>query len=377
MMKKPRLKVFCSLLIFYLFLCSSLYAQAKSISLQPIVSNLSYPVYAAAAHDGSNRLFIAEQTGKIKIFNDNILLANPFLDISGEVKICYECGLLSIAFHRKFSRNRRFFVSFVNQDGNLVVREYKADAIDGSQTDPGSGTDILIIEHSDSEFHYGGQLQFGPDGYLYISTGDGGLQGDPNNHSQDLNSLLGKILRINVDDGNPYTIPKDNPFNKRANVRKEIYAYGLRNPWRFTFDQKTGDFFAGDVGSSYFEEINLVTAGANYGWPKVEGKECMRARNRCDQSDLAAPIAFYSHEKGVAVIGGYYYRGEKIKALNKRYIFADFASGRIWALKELGSRWSKREILQGTFYISSFAEGEDRELYALDLRGILFKIQGE
>lgn len=366
----------CFLLIFLssFFAFISTQAQTNKIQLTPFVTGLEYPVYVTTSHDNSDRMFVVEQGGKIKIIKGGQVQAESFLDISAEVKFGYEAGLLCIVFYPQFASNGRLFVSFVHTTGDLFIREYRVSTTNPDLVDTTTARDILKVPHQDSDYHYGGQLQFGRDKFLYISTGDGGPQGDPNGNGQNLKVLLGKILRINVNEGSPYSIPHRNPLVKKKGARKEIYAYGFRNPWRFSFDSKTGELFAGDVGYTLYEEIDLVTAGGNYGWRTFEGNRCFGAKRNCDKSGLTMPIATYPHSKGLAVIGGYVYRGEQIPWLKGRYLFADYSSGRIWSLKRLRGKWLKEELFQGDYYFTSFGVDSQKELYLADFRGTIFNI---
>ncbi len=375
------IKVLCVVILLALQLllpdCWLSQAQSQiSISVDPFVTGLTQPVYVTHAGDRSDRLFIVEQPGTIRIVRNGALLPNPFLDIRNRVTAGGERGLLSVAFHPQYRDNGRFFVNYTASRPNLktIIAEYHV------STDPDiSQTSESVILTVDQPFdnHNGGQLQFGPDGYLYIGMGDGGSGGDPQGNGQNLNSLLGKILRIDINSGQPYAIPAQNPHFNRPG-RDEIYAVGLRNPWRFSFDRLTGRLFAGDVGQNTREEIDLIVRGENYGWNRYEASLCFSPPSGCDTSaaSFQFPIAEYGRTEGASVTGGYVYRGKVFPELDGTYIFGDFISGRIWALQEtqFGS-WSRTELLGTGFSISSFGEDESGELYVVNYAGSVGRIR--
>jgi len=350
---------------------------AQDVALQPIASGLDQPV--ALTHAGDTRLFIAEQTGTIRICDALGLRATPFLDIRSIVLSGGERGLLSVAFHPQYRDNGLFFVYYTNRNGDNNVARYKVSS-DPDRADPASGTILLTIPHPNFANHNGGQLQFGPDGYLYIGTGDGGSGGDPNNNAQNLGQLLGKILRIDVDHGSPYAIPPSNPFVARAGARGEIWAYGLRNPWRFTFDRANGDMWIGDVGQDAFEEVDLQPAtsigGENYGWRKMEGLHCFNPSTNCVDPTFIMPILEYSHANGACSIsGGYRYRGTQIPSLSGAYLYGDYCTGTIWSASQNGAVWIPKTLFTTTIRVSSFGEDISGELYVMDVaKGIVYKI---
>lgn len=345
---------------------------APHLRLEPVVSGLTSPVYVTHAGDSSSRLFIVERTGTVRILAPE-LLPEPFLDIRDEVTVLGEEGLLSMAFHPDYQRNGRFFVFYsAKGEPRSVVAEYSV-STDPDRADPKGRVLLEIPQLEGSHVHKGGQLQFGPDGYLYIAIGDGGeVSGD---RAQDLSSLNGKLLRINVDKGELYAVPEDNPFVDVEGVRAEVWAYGFRNPWRFSVDSCTGRVFVGDVGEGEREEINLVEPGDNYGWPLMEGERC--ARGEADEwceGGFTLPIHHYAHlaldpDGGNSVIGGYIYRGRRFPSLAGRYLFADFSSGRIWTLTETEvenhTHWESEEVFEDDIRFVSFGEGEDGALYVL------------
>ncbi|HUF18545.1 MAG TPA: PQQ-dependent sugar dehydrogenase, partial [Thermoanaerobaculia bacterium] len=294
-----------------LVVCFQGAGKAQTIDVVQVAAGLANPVGITNAADGSGRLFINEQRGRILIFSGNEILATPFLDIRSIVGCCGERGLLSVAFHPQYVSTGFFFVNYTDLSGNTVVARYTRSSSDPNQADPASAMLIIRIEQPFGN-HNGGQIQFGPDGYLYVGMGDGGAAGDPGNRSQNLSTLLGKILRIDVDSESPYAIPSDNPFRETASARPEIWSYGLRNPWRFSFDRATGDMFIGDVGQNALEEINFEPAGqggANYGWRRMEGTRCFDPANNCNDGTLVLPILEYGRSDGCSVTGGYRYRG--------------------------------------------------------------------
>ena len=340
-----------------------------TISLELLTSNLDQPVFLTHDGDGSGRLFIVEQSGRIRILKGGKLLVVPFLDIQTKVTSEGELGLLGLAFHPDFSDNRRFFLNYTREfDSQIqtVITEYRASQSNPDVAEPQE----KVILGFDQPFtnHNGGMLAFGPDGLLYIGTGDGGSGGDPFGNAQDTNTLLGKILRIEVDEGDPYGIPSDNPFVGEVGTRGEIWAYGLRNPWRFSFDRSGGRLFAGDVGQNDWEEIDLIPRGGNLGWNVTEGNHCFPPGvSQCETSGQVLPIGEYDRSEGGSVTGGYVYRGLQQTTLWGSYLFGDFATGRIWALTErVGGVWEQKELLRTGFPISSFGEDEKGEIYVLD-----------
>lgn len=332
------------------------------------------PTYVGHAGDSSARIFIAERDGRIRIHDGSNLYSTPFLDITSQVGTNGEQGLHSFAFHPNFAVNDRVFVSYSDTNGDSVVSEYMVSGGDPNQLDPTSERIIMTVEQPAGN-HNGGQLQFGPDGYLYFSLGDGGASNDVFENGQNLGTLLGSILRIDVDGDLPYEVPADNPFVGVAGAQPEIWAYGLRNPWKFSFDSVTGRMFVADVGQGLWEEINIVEAGGNYGWNVMEGFHCFEPAVGCDMSGLELPVFEYSHDDGTAIIGGYVYRGSAMPDLVGAYIFVDFSSGKIWALQESSSGvWIRQTIFEGDFLATSIGEDEDGELYLADHLGNVFSI---
>lgn len=369
-------------------------AEWPAITLNRIDLDLSWPVGIANAGDGSNRLFVVERTGRIWILRDNVKAQEPFLDIRDRVRSQHwEQGLLGLAFPPGFADKGYFYVYYTDLGGDSVVARYRLVARDPDTADPASEMVILSVDQP-FENHNAGQLAFGPDGYLYVGLGDGGSGGDPLDNAQNPDTLLGKILRVDVEpDSAPmtgtvgmehrlflpgishgsyftYTIPEDNPFAGVPGHQDEIWALGLRNPWRFSFDAGTGDLFIGDVGQNLYEEVNYQpassTGGENYGWRIMEGTHCFEAAT-CDQSGLTLPVAEYSHEFGrCSVTGGEVYRGSGFPVLQGIYFFADFCTGEVWGLRQEGDSWQQTILHDSASRLSSFGSDELGNLYVAD-----------
>jgi glucose/arabinose dehydrogenase len=343
------------------------------LRLQSVASGLSSPVYVTHANDRSDRLFTVEQTGTIRILRDGRLLPAPFLDIRTRVVSGGEMGLLSVAFHPSYGSNGRFFVNYTTDRGGqlrTVIAEYKVSSTNLERADPAER--VLLEIDQPFRNHNGGLNLFGPDGMLYIGMGDGGSAGDPANNGQRLEVLLGKLLRIDVDGGTPYRVPPDNPFVSRSGARPEIWAYGLRNPWRFAFDRSGGRLILADVGQNQWEEVNVITKGGNYGWRIMEGGHCFNPPSGCSMSGLQAPIVEYDHSLGCSITGGYVYRGTRIRGLAGAYLFGDYCSGRLWALIESAGRRTMVQVLSTGVRISSFGEDPSGELYVVDHAGTVY-----
>jgi glucose/arabinose dehydrogenase len=354
-------------------------------SYQEVAAGLSQPVHLTHAGDGSGRLFIVEQSGRIRILLNRQLLPAPFIDISGRVLFSGEQGLLSVAFPPGYATKRHFYVYYTDQNGNNIVARFGLTA-DPNAADPNSEQIVLTLSHPTYSNHNGGQTAFGPDGYLYIGTGDGGGGGDPDGNAQNPATLLGKLLRIDVETGNPatYTIPPTNPFAGLSDgVRDEIWALGLRNPWRFSFDRLTGDLYIGDVGQNAWEEIDFQPAaspgGENYGWNILEGSACYNPPSGCSPPpNYAAPVAVYNHSLGCSVTGGFVYRGSPASPLYGIYMYGDYCSGRIWGLRRVGDTWQNQILgqLPAGFSLSTFGEDENGTLYFGSLSsGKIFQVK--
>jgi glucose/arabinose dehydrogenase len=337
-----------------------------------------------APNDGTGRLFVVQQGGTIRVIQNGSLLATPFLDITSKVESGVEKGLLGLSFHPNFSANHKFYVDYTRRLGSgqlqSVISEYTVSSADPNQANPASERQLLLLDQP-FDNHNGGQIAFGPDGFLYIAFGDGGSEGDPRGNGQNTNTLLGKILRIGVDPpfaaGKQYAIPPDNPFASGGGL-PEIWAYGLRNPWRFSFDRPSGRLFVGDVGQDSWEEVDIITKGGNFGWNIMEGDHCFRVAS-CNTAGLALPIAEYGHdaEGGTAIIGGFVYRGSAIPALVGTYIFGDLSSGRVWGLKQQATGdWQQTLLLTHALIVSSFGQDSAGELYLVDYgNGAILRIR--
>lgn len=356
-------------------LASPAFAQPAQLATRLVANNLDMPLFVAAP-SGDPRLFVVEQTGKIRILAGDRFLATPFLDLGGSVSGGNEQGLLGLAFHPDYAANGRFFVNYTDKSGDTQVVGYRVSA-NANVADPASASVLLGIDQPYSN-HNGGWLGFGPDGLLYIGMGDGGSGGDPQRRAQNPDELLGKILRIDVDGGAPYSIPPGNPF-ANGGGRPEIFALGVRNPWRIAFDGT--DIYIADVGQDAIEEIDVITtadAGANLGWSLMEGDTCFRARN-CDRTGLVLPIHQYTHDSGgCSITGGYVYRGKAISALAGQYVFADLCDGKVRSLAYAEGRagrltdWSGQlGVIEG---ITSFGLDSSGELYITTYEGNLLQL---
>ena len=377
---------------------------SESYSLQKTKTKIAKSLFIAQPNDQSNRLFIVSQKGTIHIIQNGRKVKNPFLDISHQVHSSKlpgsEEGLLGLAFHPNYQENGFIYVNYVNKNDSSIVARFQV-STNPNMANPSSELILLSLAQPFGN-HNGGHLAFGPnDGFLYIAFGDGGKFGDPFNHAQQLNNWFGKILRIDVDSGHPYTIPKDNPFINTKYALPEIWCYGLRNPWRFSFDQQTGDLLIGDVGQDLWEEINWVSysesRGINFGWKIMEGNHCYSPEENCEKENLALPIYEYPNNAnymkilmgfddnsatGCSVTGGYVYRGKAIPELRGRYIFGDYCTGRIWSFKKENNQMvdfrNEQFILKNNNssmpqFISSFGEDQQGELYIVDYMGAIYK----
>jgi glucose/arabinose dehydrogenase len=375
-----------------------------TISLIEVITGLSQPLHIAHAGDGSGRLYIVEKTGRIKIYDD-LVYQGIFLDLSAKVSTTSEQGLLSVVFSPNYASTGWFYVNYTNLAGDTVIARYQVSA-NPFQAEAASEEVLLSIDQPYAN-HNGGQMAFGPDGYLYIGMGDGGSGGDPENRAQNPADLLGKILRINVEpaplsippagsnqaffpvvyrsgENLPYLIPPDNPFINTPGYRPEIWALGLRNPWRFSFDRLTGDLYIADVGQNEWEEVNFQAdtsqGGENYGWRILEGNHCYIPSSGCiAPSSYVAPVLEYAHgannSNGCSITGGFVYRGSVNPTMQGIYYYGDFCKGKIWGAAYDGS-WSTSQLLIAPFLISAFGEDESGELYVADYNhGKVFLIQ--
>ena len=364
------------------------------LTLTPYVEGLTAPIFMT--YDADGRHYVAERTGRVRIMEDWEVRAKPVLDIQDRVTTAHECGLLSMALAPDFLTSGDLYVSYsydVQRLGDLVSPEIDGEPNDGCDSviarfqvdldklvaDPATEERILTLNQPYTN-HNGGQITFGPDGYLYIALGDGGGSGDPHGLAQNGNSLLGKMLRIDISEDGGYTIPEDNPFIDNDAIRDEIWALGLRNPWRYSFDRQTGDLFIGDVGQSTLEEINFQaassTGGENYGWNMLEGTLCYAADPPCVVEGTTPPILEYGRSIGSSVTGGYRYRGSETPALQGVYIYADYGSISLLAATEDDDGWENQIALRnsGVSYIAGLAEDANGELYLIALDGTIYRI---
>jgi glucose/arabinose dehydrogenase len=357
--------------------------EGLSLTLEPYATVKGGPLAIIAPRDGSGRLFVASQDGLAWVVRDGQTSAVPLLDVRANFTTGGERGLLGLAVHPRFPVDPRVFVDYTDANGDTVIASFRISSADPNRVDPASETVILQVKQPAAN-HNGGSIAFGPDGYLYISMGDGGGGGSGN--GQKLDTLLGKILRIDVDarSGQPYGIPPGNPFATTAGARPEIWLYGLRNPWRTSFDRETGDFWIGDVGASAWEEVDVVRAsgagqvgagGLNLGWDVMEGAHCSESSTTCPPPGMTLPITEYGHDQGCTVVGGYVYRGAAQPALHGVYLFDDACTGTVFAIDATTSAPVKPTIV-GTFDTSSVSFGEDQagELYVANLNGAISKV---
>lgn len=337
--------------------------------------NFEQPLDLQSPDDGTDRIFVVSKRGQVYVFpnESNVSSTTLFLDLGPNLSTASEQGLLGLAFHPDYRSNGFFYVCYTPNEDRSVISRFSVTTANGNLANPDSEEVLLEIPQPFTN-HNGGQIAFGPDGYLYIAMGDGGSGGDPLNHGQNTTSLLGSILRIDVDtraNGLNYAIPQDNLFVGNSGFRDEIYAYGFRNPWRMAFDTQTGKLWTGDVGQGAIEEIDIVTSGGNYGWKFFEGTECFSGD--CNTSGLIPPIYEYNHNNGDrSITGGYVYRGAMVPTLAGKYIYGDFASGRIWALAEDGS--ANELLVESGLAIASFGTDANEELFICAFDGSIYRL---
>ena len=333
------------------------------------------PLDLEQPNDNSGRLFVVEQGGRIRIIQNGAVLPQPFLDISSKVIEKVEMGLLGLTFHPAFPTNGKFYLNYVRNAGGQfqsVIAEYQVSPANPNVTDPNTERILLTVDQVNNfPNHKAGQLAFGADGFLYFGLGDGGGEGDPFHHGQNPQTLLGKMMRIDVNSmspGKPYAIPPDNPFAGGGGL-PEIFAIGFRNPWRFSFDRSSGRLFVADVGQDKFEEIDIVQKGGNYGWNTMEGNHCFNPPSGCNMAGLSLPIVEIPHPEGEAVIGGFVYHGAAVAGMQGQYVFGDL-NGQIWSLTENPpNTFTRTLILKPGFNISSFGQDSAGELYVVDIAG--------
>jgi glucose/arabinose dehydrogenase len=361
-----------------------------AVDVELVAGEFKNPVHLAAPPKTHNRLFVVEQAGAIRLIKNGKTVPKPFLDLRSQVRSGGERGLLSLVFHPDFVRNGRVFVYYTDLTGDVVVSEFRAGSAIPDHMDPATERRLLVIPHRKYANHNGGQLAFGPDGYLYIGVGDGGSGGDPDNHGQELRVLLGKLLRIDVDTpdrGRLYGIPPTNPFVNSKKALPEIWAYGLRNPWRFTFDRKTGDLYMGDVGQNSWEEINIQPASSpgseNYGWRLMEGMHCYDPPEDCPREGLTLPVLEYPTPPRGAVTGGFVYRGCKMPELHGTYFYSDYYKGFVRTFVHSNGQTTRPQDVTRQLkrshpaiqHLSSFGEDASGELYLVEhIQGAIYKI---
>jgi glucose/arabinose dehydrogenase len=350
-----------------------------SLRAVQVASGLTNPLFLIAPA-GDNRLFVVEQVGRVRIMRNGALLPEPFLDIRSRVSTGGEQGLLSIAFHPQYASNGYVYVSFTDVDDDTKIERFTVSATNPDALDPASAQLVLAVTQP-YENHNGGLVLFGPDGMFYVGLGDGGAGGDPHNNGQSTTTLLGKLLRLDVNTGTPYAIPSGNPFIGQTGARPEIWALGLRNPWRFSFDRVAGNLYVADVGQNQWEEIHVVPsnrAGVNYGWRVLEGTRCYDATT-CNAQGLELPVLEYSHDEGCSITGGVVYRGSLIPSIAGHYFYSDYCTGFLRSFRyENGQAVDRRSWSVGSLgMVLSFGEDLAGELYILSANGRVYRLEAE
>jgi glucose/arabinose dehydrogenase len=354
-----------------------------------LVDSFAFPLYVTSPPADSQRLFVVQQGGRVMVRHNDSGITRTFLDLQGQISSGGERGLLSLAFHPDYATNGRFYVYFTNPAGDLRIVRYTVSATDPDSADEATADTVLEVPHPGQSNHNGGQLQFGPDGMLYIGTGDGGGDGDPNGNGQNPHALLAKLLRVDVNGASGYAIPADNPFADGVSGAPEVWAGGLRNPWRFSFDRSTGDLYIGDVGQNNWEEVDVASAtsgrgrGLNYGWNRMEGTHCYPSdpSDACPKTGLVQPVTEYIHANGAcAITGGYVYRGAAVPALRGYYLYADYCAGFVRAFKYtgsgIGSPLDLTQAISPGSLISSFGQDAKGDVYIMTLNGRVYRIVG-
>lgn len=363
------------------------------IALEPVAEGFEQPLFVTGAGDGSGRLFVVEKTGRIWTVRDGERSSAPWLDLSQRVSTESERGLLGLAFAPDFERSGVFYIDYTDRDGNTVVARLTAEDPAGDGDVDLASQQVVITAEQPYSNHNGGMVAFGPDGYLYVGLGDGGSGGDPDGNGQDTTTLLGSVLRLDVaplsEDAAypqvPYVVPADNPFvdivaTTADAPRAEIWAWGLRNPWRFSFDRQTGDLWIGDVGQNAWEEIDFVPRsdvpgdGHNFGWNRYEGSHPFPPGSEAAEGDFAAPLVEYDRSAGRSVTGGYVYRGSDFRELAGTYFYGDFETGRLWGLQLAEDTARTRLLLETGMALVSFGEDDDGELYVVDFGGGVYRV---
>ncbi|MBV9582051.1 MAG: PQQ-dependent sugar dehydrogenase [Chloroflexi bacterium] len=348
---------------------------SKNLSLAPVIKGLTEPTLVAWPPDGSNRMFVLERAGRVRVADaDGTLHPTPFLDISDNTSTSTEEGLIGLAFDPNYSQNGYMYIDYTANDASVNIVRYTVAPGQPNQVDPSTATTVMSIPKR-SKFHNGGTLAFGPDGYLYVSVGDD----ETSQEAQSVSSIFGKILRIDVDSAQPYAVPPTNPFVDTPGARTEIWSYGFRNPWRFSFDRATGDLWVGDVGDAKWEEVDMQPAsshgGENYGWPYYEGAEC-EFQDHCQDPGLVPPLVTYGHNMTCAIMGGYVYRGANVPAFSGKYLFGDLCTGGVFTMTgDAQQGWTRVELGFSPIKIDSFAEDPAGEVYVVDMQGgVIYRI---
>jgi glucose/arabinose dehydrogenase len=375
--------VFLSLLAWVLLFGNKakapIYTSSSNIKLNLYATDISFPTSIVSTPDiNDNRLYVTEKSGQIKVLDEsNQLKAQTFLDIRDKVMDSGESGLLGLTFDLNYVKNGYFYVNYINKNQQSIIARYE---ISSKNTADPNSEKILIRINQPYSNHNGGDLAFGPDGYLYIAIGDGGSAGDPGNSAQDKTTLLGKILRIDINKGDLYSIPDTNPFINQGNNKPEIWAYGLRNPWRISFDRQTGDLYIADVGQGDIEEINLQKAGSNggtnYGWRCYEGAKTYNNQGCLSENNYTSPIFEYNHgESRCSITGGYVYRGIEYPTLNGKYFYGDFCGGQLYYAENKDGEWQQVLVAKTSYAITTFGQDSNGELYLADFNtGNIYKI---
>ena len=352
-------------------------AGIPALTARLVVSGLRSPLDLQSVREDRERVYVVEQGGRIRVVRNGQLQAAAFLDVSDRISSGGERGLLGLAFHPRFAQNRRFFVNYTDPRGDTRISEFLAASADAADA---STERVLVRAAQPFSNHNGGGLAFGSDGYLYIGLGDGGSGGDPLGNGQRLDTLLGKMLRIDVDGVAPYAVPADNPFRSIPGAQPEIWAFGLRNPFRFSFDRATGDLYVGDVGQNAVEEVDFAgprVGGQNYGWNLTEGSACYSPSSGCNKAGITMPVYEYDHSQGCSITGGVVYRGCRMPDLAGTYFFGDYCRGFVRSFRSAGGQATdvRQWSLTGINSVSSFGLDADGEVYVVDYDGEVYRLE--